>query len=217
MNTEGEMNTTHHMRWMEVLDHVEAGGPSGPHADHLRRCRSCRQMEIDATAILGALPIAGLPSPSDDLIEGTWRRMTAIAMGGASAEQQQGETGGLAALRGRLREIWAVLVSPPLVPSHAVRGTATPRLMMYETDEFVVSISISEGSARMTRELLGKVIPRVATRLPEKGRVILRQSGREETGDLSEFGGFRFVDIPSGEIAISIEVASALIRIPPIS
>jgi hypothetical protein len=204
------MSIGRHIGWEVILEHAEGGALFSPalHA-HLERCESCRELLREAENLLGALEIVSAPDPSPELVRRSWLRIR---------DEQRAQ--GAAAVGGRIsravKEIWAALASGTLAPTHAVRGTAaaSPRLLVYEAGDFMVSISLKETD-HATRSLLGKVVPRAAAEVPP-GKVVLWIDRESRETDLGPHGAFRFDGVPRGPIRLDVQVGGTVIHVPPI-
>jgi hypothetical protein len=153
------------------------------------------------------MEIAASSEPSGTIIGRSWHRIR---------EAERGRREGRDGLGRALKEAWAVLTSGGLVPSHAVRGstTASPRLLVFETDDYAISISLLEKDSD-NLVLLGKVIPRTGTEVPP-GIAWLAAGGEEREASIETLGQFRFADVPRGALNLRIQIDDALIHIPPL-
>ncbi|MBD3161669.1 MAG: hypothetical protein GF346_05425, partial [Candidatus Eisenbacteria bacterium] len=136
-----------------ILDLLESrDGTSTEVRDHLQRCAACSERFRAFERLLSLLETARIPEPDEALIRRTWERIRTEA-GDATARPSPA-----ARLTGRLREVWATLSTESLVPSLAVRGgqLAAPRLLVYETPAYAISLSIAREEKEGGLELRGR-------------------------------------------------------------
>ena len=119
-------------------------------------------------------------------------------------------------LGGAVRELTATLVTDTLVPSPAVRGSnlALPKLLVFETDEHAVSISVSLEGER-TR-LLGSIVPKLSESIPSGGSATIYGGTEPMRVDVSDHGEFEAAGVPRGDLHIDIELGDVRIQISPI-
>ncbi len=202
-----------HPDWKAILDAVERRGVPDPTVErHLAECPPCRETAEAARALLAGLDRARLPEPPPAWVERAVERVRAEAAGRASAWDRIRER----VARG-LREVTAGLAADSLVPSTAVRGTAdaSPRLLLYETERFAISVSLTPGPEPGERDLLGQVTPRSGRQLPGNGRALLHGAGEVMEVTLTEFGEFSYRGIPAGPVSLALALGSELIRVGP--
>jgi hypothetical protein len=116
------------------------------------------------------------------------------------------------------RELVASLVPDTLIPSGAVRSTATelPKVLVYETDDLSISISFAghPGSERL--RLIGQVAPKTEIELPAGGRIAVFSEREMFATNLDEFGEFIVQGVPPGNLHMDILLGSDAIQISPI-
>jgi len=111
----------------------------------------------------------------------------------------------------------ASVVSESLRPSPAVRGStlASPRLMIFETDALVISISISEPSPTQVRQLVGSIAPKMAQSLHAGGRATVVSGLKRIHAEIDEHGEFEAAIIAPEDFRIEIELGSDRILVLP--
>lgn len=117
-----------------------------------------------------------------------------------------------------LRQVVAMLVPESLAFSTAVRSGegANPRLLVYETDQFTVSLAFDSPPESAVVALTGQVVPRVSQHLPAGGVVrVWNASGTAETA-LNEYGEFSLRSLRHGDLHMDIILGGDNIQISPI-
>ncbi|MCA9730045.1 MAG: hypothetical protein KC729_20345, partial [Candidatus Eisenbacteria bacterium] len=189
------MSGNGHFDWQQVLDRVEGRIPyDAAFWTHLDSCSACAALRTDAEALVDSLLVAGAPEPGAGLMARTWSAILQDAAGRKVRSLVEN-------VRAVAAEVWATLVADSLVPSAAVRGaaTASPRLLVYETPEYSVSLSFLTGADRGRTDLVGTVVPKQAPELPAGGSVEVADRTDVEPAKVSEFGEFRFDGIALAE------------------
>lgn len=211
---------TNHLEWSDLVRWMESGeGANSELESHLLTCRRCARQAVEVRRLLSTLNDARLPSPPPELVERTVRRVRreATAAAGASAEPESvGPVHGLPGPLRSLREVWAVLVGDSLRPSPALRGGGPEpsRVMVFETDEYSIALSIEKISTGAPTGVRGQVVPRGDRPLPPHGcvRAMLRE--HEISTDVSEFGEFLLEETSTSSIeGIDLVLGESLIRI----
>lgn len=182
-----------------------------PEDDPVLQTPEMRQM-------LWALQFSATPEMSHERAAAVWGEVKRQA--GVRSVDDPGEAvrrlwGGLA--RG-WRLVTAMLVPEVLVPSPAVRGAATalPKLLVYETDSFSISLSFM-GSPQSDRiKLVGQVVPKVASEIPAGGKVALWSDRETVFGDVNEYGEFTVESASRGELHMDILLGTESIQLSPI-
>jgi hypothetical protein len=114
----------------------------------------------------------------------------------------------------RLREVLAVLVADSLTPSPVTRASAVnaePRVLLYETDAYAITVSYAVCEDPQKVDVRGQIIPRSRAELPEGGRVTLSAKKEEVEQELSAGGDFVFENQPTELGDLSIVLADSLI------
>jgi hypothetical protein len=223
-----------HASWEEIIDVLAGGASVAGLPEHLESCARCTARAGEVREILAALEDLTDSRPSPRLVEATWSRLREVL---AASAARRGRSGGLLESLGkRMREVAASLVADSMRPSPAVRGTvdAAPRTVVYETDDFAVSVSLSfgpdleswdvsgrrPGDVRLEEQsrgsIRGQVIPRTADAIPEGGSVMLRAGGSLHEAHLSAHGEFGFRDVPKGDLEFLVLVGGVQIRLAPL-
>lgn len=116
------------------------------------------------------------------------------------------------------RQVAATLVQEALAPSPAVRSAdvAVPTLLVYETEHFAISLSFSGPPDSTHVNLIGQVVPKVATELPSGGKIAVWSEGDTGFADLDERGEFALESVPRGDLHMDILLGTEAIQISPI-
>lgn len=208
------MTAKDHVTFAEMAEYVDSGrAPSKHFLNHLQECATCSELEREIRNLIGAMRISGHPEPSDDLIRSTWKRIQSLGSGEEAVVREL-----IGTVREKLREVWATLAPDALAPSLAVRGTtsASPRLLVYESEDYAISLSFTFSRECQAMDILGKVIPKTSTQIPPEGRVVLYEDDSEHEAELGEHGGFRYTQIRRGPIRLDIELGEYRIHLPRI-
>jgi hypothetical protein len=183
--------TGKHFEWEQILDRVEGRLPmDAEFQSHLDGCPACAAARSDAERLRDAMLVAGAPEPGTLLIARTW---AAILEDSVSRRVREAASG----IRSAARELWATLTADSLVPSAVVRSGdhATPRLLVYETPDYAVSLSFIPTEEKGRTDILGQVVPKNAMELPEGGEVHIANRPELEAYRMSEFGEFRIAGL----------------------
>jgi len=211
----------HHddQRWTTILEWVLAGEPPGdrPAALEEEEGAGGEAMLDRARRLADILALAGEGAPDPDLVARTWRR---IASEAGTEPAASGVPDRVAAFLSGLAERVATLVTDTArgaaVPL-AVRGNeieTAPRMLVYETGEHSISVSIREDAGRV--HLQGQLLPREGDALPRAtARVVDAGGGREV--DLDEFGAFTASHLAPGPIRVAFRVGDTIIRLAPLT
>ena len=201
-----------HPSWREILEFVEPGPSRGRSLEpHLRSCSSCSRLAESARELLGLFAEARLPDPPRHLVEATVTRIL-DELRGRSAEQPAGSLASDFVERAAQQvkdlagAVWASLVTDSLTANHAVRGSgeSRARMLLYETEEVSIAVSLRPGSTSDRRDVRGQVTPKREGTLPPGGTARVAAAGKEIEAELSEFGEFTAADVPAGELLLTI-------------
>jgi len=176
-----------HYDWEQILDRVEGRIPSDPgFRSHLESCPACAGARAEAERLRDALLLAGAKEPGPLLVASTWAAILEDSVSRGVRDLASG-------IGAAAKELWATLTADSLAPSHAVRAAdqATPRLLVYETPDYSVSLSFIPTEEKGRTDILGQVVPKNAMELPEGGEVRIANRPDLEAYRMSEFGEFR--------------------------
>jgi hypothetical protein len=122
------------------------------------------------------------------------------------------------ALAGKWREITGILVQDSLAPSAAVRsaGVAAPKLLVFETPDFLISLSFSGRPEAQRLEIIGQIAPRTADHLPPGGRIEVWSDSETNFGEINDRGEFALEEVPRGDLHIDILMGGDSIQLSPI-
>jgi hypothetical protein len=200
--------TSEHATLEELLGHLVEHGrlPAAVHA-HVATCATCGRTLERAERLLAAARVAPVAAPSAEMIDRAWRRIARARLVDR-AIARAGEA---------LETVVAALVGDSTEPSPAVRGatTAVPRVLVYETDDVGISISLAgHGESEIT--LKGQVMPRHDTSLPDGGRVVIAAGDHGVELSLGAFGEFDAGTLPRETLHLVFVIGSARIELPAV-
>jgi len=206
--------TSGHPEWQTILDVLEGlVGKDAPAAVHLKDCDGCRARVREAEGLLARMRSAHLEAVPEAWIEAAMARIApsrprALESAWDALVHRLGE--GLAVVE-------AFLAGDSLTPVGALRGytEASPRMMLYQTDRFAVSLSFSSPAGSMGSNLMGQLSPLEGDRLPGLGRAVLLSEDISAETALNELGEFSFDDLPSGPLQLAVKIGPQLIRVGP--
>lgn len=207
------MSANRHFDWEEILDRLEGRHAAEPEfSAHLETCDPCQTLRSEARALLGAMTLAATPEPSAILRARTWAQ---IASESARAKLGSIAAGAMAAAK----EILATLVADSLQPSLAVRGvtSAAPRLLVYETPEYSVSLSLQDSSASGRHDIVGNLMPKLAAEIPNGAHMQVEDHPELGSVPISEFGEFRIegLEVVPGTM-LAIDLPEMRIHVGPL-
>jgi hypothetical protein len=207
-----------HVDWQQIVDALESHQDLDPALQaHVRECPACAQCVAEARELLSLLSEARLPDAPRETIARALVRMNA-ALGGEAHAQSDAAGRLVARLRdifGALREVWGTLTADSLRPDPTLRGTvsAAPRMLRYETDDFAVTLGLSEDTDTLARILRGQVSPRRAGVLPSNGWVAASLASGSVEGPLDANGEFLLRGLRSEASDLSIAFGETVIRL----
>jgi hypothetical protein len=209
-----------HPNLEQIVGLVESGSDPGDRiGDHLKGCTGCAERARQIRSLLATFHGARrMAEPSEPAIRNVLEAIReALGESVDYAEDAAGPSSAKALSRPmeKLREVWAVLVADSLVPNAAVRGTtdAVPKMLLYETDAFSITLSLKPGSSADAIDLSGQVAPRSTGSLPEGSRAVLRRGERAQEAQLSKFGEFEFLDQEEAVTDLSVVLGDTLVRL----
>lgn len=204
-----------HPSWQEILDAIERPDGGESVLAHIDECPRCAAESEEARVLLETFDAAEVRDPSSALMERTLEALRRELR--SRREAEAASTGPTGSLGAKIREVWATLVADSLKPSLAVRGAthAVPRSLVYETDDFAISLSLGSRSTAKTMSVLGQLIPKRADSLPPGGRIELKAGGSLLQTQISEYGEFRFRDVPQAELEIGVCLGDYRILLTP--
>lgn len=184
-----------HFDWEQILDRVDGRVPYDPAFwTHIQQCTPCASAHNEADGLREAMFLAAAREPGRLLIARAWASILEDRVTGR-ARQLATE------IREAAAEVWAVLIADSLAPSAAVRGGnhASPRLLVYETPEYSVSLSFLPAAEKGHADILGQVVPKSALELPAGGEVQVTNRPDLQGYQVSEFGEFRISGVALSE------------------
>jgi hypothetical protein len=156
--------------------------------------------------------LAGSPAPGRLLIARTWAAIMEDSLSRGVRDIASG-------IKATARELWATLTADSLTPSTAVRAGdhATPRLLVYETPDYSVSLSFVPTEEKGRSDILGQVVPKNALELPGGGEVEIADRPDLEKYRVSEFGEFRISGVKLAEVShLTVEFPEMRIHLGPL-
>lgn len=158
------------------------------------------------------LELAGVPDVDRELEQATYARM--VAEGTPLAER----AAAWMARTGRtVREVVASLAhDATALPAEALRGsaTATPRMLVYETESIAISLRLQHEGDRVS--LRGQLIPRDDRAALEGAQVEVTCEAELTSAAVTEFGEFELDDLPRGPLDLVVGVDDQVIRLSPL-
>lgn len=207
-----------HVDWRQIVDALENKQSLGPEqAAHMRECSACAQRVTEAQALLSLLSEARLPDAPPEMRARALASLHAALSGEAQARAGAPErlATQLGRVFGSLCEVWGVLTADSLRPDPALRGTVTaaPRMLRYETDDFAVTLGLSDEADASTRCLRGQVSPLRCGGVPSPGWVAASLATGSAEGPLSANGEFLLRGLRSEASDLSIAFGETVIRL----
>lgn len=207
-----------HVDWRQVVDALESHQDLDPALQaHVRECPACAQRVTEARELLGLLSEGRLPEAPPETRARAVARVRAALAGEVQTQSDAAEllATQLRGIFGALREVWGTLAADSLRPDPALRGTGTasPRMLRYETDDFAVTLGLSDDSDTLTRSLRGQVSPRRAGALPSNGWVAANLASGSVEGPLTSTGEFLLRGLRSEASDLSIAFGETVIRL----
>ncbi|MCK4414608.1 MAG: hypothetical protein KAY32_13825 [Candidatus Eisenbacteria sp.] len=187
---------------------------------HLEECSTCARLAASIKRSADLLAEARLSSVPRELAEqtllGLMHQLSEKAAGqSAGAPSTEDRPGAYERLTGSLREVWAALVADSL-QTHAApcrSGTPPPRMLLFETEELAITISLCPGEGADRRDIKGQVVPKEGTGLPRDGLVLAVQGDQQWQSPVSAFGEFRLEAIGAGADDVSILLGDTRVRL----
>ncbi|MCA9754853.1 MAG: hypothetical protein KDA27_03555 [Candidatus Eisenbacteria bacterium] len=230
-------SNSEHLTWRQSLDLVEGRDDLGTKAEHLEACESCRSMVDEARMLASTFRFAADLQPSEALIaqvvgkldhygpelvqEIAWAREEAARLSGTSPSTARPESLG-ARLKSKVQDFLATtLVADSWATAAAgVRGasTASPRVLVYETTDYTVSISLHAGPdpERVELDLVCQIAPKQGSGLPA-GLVAAVETADGETieTNVEPFGEFRFEKLASSPVRLELRTGEERVVVGP--
>jgi hypothetical protein len=200
--------TSSHPSWEALVAHVFEGAPLDD-PRHAAGCERCTSSLAWLDRLARGLELASVPEPSAELVDAAWARIR-----DANARGLEGRLASLAAhAKNELREVMAVLTRDSLALDLAVRGTslAAPRLLVFETAGFAITISLRDEAERI--DLRGQVVPKDSGVTTLAGSVTVSTQDGPRSTALSAFGEFGFERLPRHPLTLSAEIGETRIRL----
>jgi len=208
-----------HASWEEILALLEsADSADSTVRSHLTQCERCAHLVAEARTMLGLLAGARLPVPPSPLVERTLALLHEAA-GQAEApgarEAASGPHEVLARLKSASREIWATLVADSLRPAADLRGSSvtSPRLVRYETADYIVTLSLAPAPPGDARDVMGQLVPRRGVSLPAGACAAAPRGEQKIEADIGPTGEFRLEQVPAASPQVDILVGQDWIHL----
>lgn len=200
-----------------LADSTQAGELLPPEVAHLAVCEACSGQMAEVRRTLVALRLASR-KPSDETVEKivAWaKRQVEEDRSQPSAMPDLGLTG---KIRETIRELVATLIPQPFVPAAGVRGLGLESQMcqVFDTEEFTVSVSVSESDLPGRVRLLASLTPKLTDRLITGGTVTI--IGRDAVIQTSVAGGGEFEadHLEPGDLHVEIDLEGCRIQLSPV-
>lgn len=185
---------------------------------HLLGCPDCADRMAEWRAVAWSVALAS-PEPEPGVVAEIWREAQRRTQPQPETEVPFAAGRPARGLRSTFRRLAATLRPVPLQPALAVRGpaVAAPRLLIFETEEHTISLSISLSPAPGGARIIGGIAPKAGCTLASGGRVALYAGGQALTGEISSYGAFTLDGVPIGDLHLEINLGGDVIEISPIS
>ena len=231
--------TSDHLTWRQILDLLEGSDLSDSRAAHLRTCTTCAELGAEAEHLNEAFRFSREMTPSADLVtrvvarldpygpelvqEVEWARAEAEALSRPQGTIAESGDSWATRVRSAVAKVFsATLAADSWTGSAvAVRGssTASPRILVYETADHTVSISIHLGPdpQDLVLDLVGQMAPKRGSALPP-GIVahLVTADGAGAEALVQPFGEFRFETLRSQPTRLTIDFGTDRIDIGPL-
>jgi len=208
-----------HPTWDDLISHAQDPTADRSIDAHISHCSPCREQLDEALRLLAIFRDArearfSAPDRAEAkrILAEELKRQARI--GAVSVGERLRETAAT------LKEVWADLVLDSLSPSHALRGgagTAAPRMLLYETGDHTITLSLPAGSPPGAPQALhGQVAPRGDAPLPFNAQAFFEDAatgGRAEGVTLSPEGSFSLPAIPEGQASLTLILADEKIHL----
>lgn len=228
-----------HLTWRQALDLVE-GRSNGASSDrHLAECTSCRAQVAEAGEFVATLRFVAESTPAPERIANVLGRLDhygpelagAIHWARAEAERLSAVTPAAVSasesLLTRVRDRVLALVRATLVADSwssaaaGVRGTSTasPRILVYETVDYAVSLSLHLGPdpESLALDVIGQVSPKKGAGLPDGVLATLETvDGGSVASEVAPFGEFRFESLGSRPVRLELRLGDERIEVGPL-
>lgn len=230
-----------HFTWRQILDVIEGRSDGGSADSHLDSCATCRTQLAEARELAATLRFAAEFTPTAASVarvlgrldpygpelagEIAWARAEAerLSLPSSSAAESPAAEPLLARLGARVVALLrATLVADSWSTAAAgVRGTSTasPRILVYETPEYAVSLSLHLGADPESLELdvIGQVAPRKGAALPEGVMATLEtMDGASVQSAVEPFGEFRFEGLRAQPLRLELQLGHERIEVGPL-
>lgn len=204
-----------HTSLEDILAHLNGDAGAEWVEKHVSDCPRCADQEAEMRRLVENLRVAAAPGPSAELVERTWRQIAGDEMPEVESSIIDQIVQAARSVGEELRELAARLVTDSLTPALAVRGAgvASPRMLVYETEGYAISVAVTPGSDPECLAVQGQLVPKSSTSIPAGGVARLQCGEQSWDTSLSEFGEFQFDDVPSGALEVGVTVGDALIRL----
>lgn len=191
----------------------QAGDSPSDAADerrHLQSCGACAHRMREMQDLLWTLELAGTDL-SPERVEQVWQEAKRAASAAGLAQRVRD------GLSGAVRDLVASIAPETLVPSPAVRGRGSARsgMQVFVTDEYAISVSISDSAQAGRLRVVGSVTPRLSPELPGGGRVTIYGGAEVIGADINQNGEFDAEPVPRGDLHIDVELGETRIQLSP--
>ncbi len=211
-----------HASWSEILNQIlnaleSPGATDSDIGSHIETCPRCERLADEARWILGLFADARLQPPPQALVEKSLEVVRQEFARKAAAAVGQGLRRTLRDMAARSTEVAATLVADSRLPSPALRGgsvEASPRMLLYDTDTYAVTLSVVSRGKEKRCDVMGQVTPKTEVALPEGGWATAEAAGESFEVPLAALGEFRLRGLDPRLDEVSILLGDQHIRLP---
>jgi len=210
-----------HPSFREILDVTERGDTDGAVVEHIQACQRCLRTSEVAGELIATMQRAATldPVPADVHARALRQVQDELALADAGRRVGSVLQALVDELGARARRITAALAGDSFEAALATRAgaeiSAAPRMLLYETDDFEITVSLAPSETSRSLDIAGQVTPHEGE-LPAGGVVGIRSGGQTVTCELSSYGEFTIDSVAAGELEIELALDTAIIRLAPI-
>ncbi len=184
---------------------------------HVAGCETCCDELVRIAMLSSAMSDARAFTPTADTIERSLAFLRAETSRPDRTTLRELAIRALSSLSEAAREVAAALVRDSLQPALNLRGSgvATPRMLVYETPDLVISINLTR-SADGSTTIDGQLVPRSGASIEPGGLVSVEGDGQSLEAPIGELGRFRLADLPAGVRSLRLRIGdqSVLVNVP---
>ncbi len=217
------MKKSEHLTWSAIVTAIETPAELAPEQRrHLDQCAHCDRALGQARELLLGLSstreLLGESTVEETLVAETLERLREAWHRGTAADHANAGTAAdlLDALRQSAEGLVAQLVADSWRPQPGLRGadTASPRLLRFEKDGYLITLSLIPAAGGDGLSIMGQVIPPGGARIAEDARAHATEGSTTRSATVTMHGEFILKELTRALTEITIEVSGKLIRLP---